>query len=264
MATKDVHPVLAAKDDSSDRQNIQVIARASAILHVLKEHPDGLSLGAIAKLVELPRSTVQRIVDALDRESLVIAAAGTSGVRLGPALIALAAATQFEIVDIARPLMTVLSKQLGETVDLSILDQDKVVFVHQVAGTHRLTALSAIGIGFPLHCSANGKALLAELDDADLNKLKKKIKLTKETKNSIQTWDRLEKELSQIRNTHVAYDWEEHSMGICAISIALRTPAGELAAISVPVPTQRFEPNRLKITTKLLESRDALRQRLSR
>ena len=76
-------------DEAAGKGGIQVIARAVGVLHKLREHPDGLSLGELAKLLKLPRSTIQRIVAALDDENLVISASPTRGVRLGPALLAL-------------------------------------------------------------------------------------------------------------------------------------------------------------------------------
>ena len=61
------------------------------MLRALEGQPDGLSLGQIGERVGLARSTVQRIVEALRTEQFVIAASPTSGVRLGPALIRMAA-----------------------------------------------------------------------------------------------------------------------------------------------------------------------------
>src|SRR5271154_4648326 len=77
---------------ASDKSPIQVIARAAAVLRVLETAPEGLSLGAIAEALKLPRSTIQRIVGALEMESLAIGATPTGRVKLGPALLRLAAA----------------------------------------------------------------------------------------------------------------------------------------------------------------------------
>lgn len=244
----------------SERKSIQVISRATAILWALEKNPEGLSLGEIAKRVALPRSTVQRIVDALDRESLLIASSPASKVRLGPALLTLAAATRFEIVDLLRPTLEALAKETGETVDLAIGDQDKVVFVDQVSGTHRLTAVSAVGVSFPLHCSANGKAVLAALDEAGLERLKKRMKLTRRTPNTITTWPRLSQELERIRATGIAIDREENSPGICAVATAVRSLTGELAAISIPVPAQRFATMEAELARLLSAHSEALRQ----
>ena len=85
--------VMTDSDDSEkaiSRNGIQVIARAAAVLRALKDDPTGLSLGQIAERVALPRSTVQRIVAALQDERLVISSNQGSGIRLGPELHALA------------------------------------------------------------------------------------------------------------------------------------------------------------------------------
>ena len=254
----------AAPLPAADRQGVQVIARAAALLRALEHQPDGMSLGELAKAIDLPRSTVQRIVDALDNEGFVIAASAVSGVRLGPALLALAAATRFHIAEAARQTLEALAKECGETVDLSIADQDKAVFIDQVSGTHRLTAVSAIGVSFPLHSSANGKAVLAAMVDADIAKLRKRLRLAAFTPHTITNWDRLEREIETIRRTGLAFDREENSIGICAVAMAIRSPSGEIAAISVPAPAQRFLANEAKLAATLLKHGGRLQQKLTR
>ena len=240
-------------DESASKGGIQVIARAVAVLHKLREHPEGLSLGELAKLLKLPRSTIQRIVAALDEENLVIAASPTRGVRLGPALLAFAAATRFEISEVARPTLQEISLLSGETVDLSLLDGNKLVFIGQVVGGHRLKAESGIGVSFSLHSTAPGKAMLAAMSDAEMLALRPRMSFARMTPNTITTWPELIEDIASVRETGMGVDVEENSMGICAVAIALRLPSGEIAAISVPVPTQRFEAMRPTIE-KLLST----------
>lgn len=242
------------------KSGVQVIARAVAVLRALQDNPAGLSLGELAKLLALPRSTVQRIVDALDAENLVIAASPTRGVRLGPALLALAAATRFEIAEIARPTMQEISRQCGETVDLSLLDGDKLVFIDQVAGVHRLRAESAIGVSFPLHSTAPGKAMLAAMSPTTLSNLRPRLRLTRYTQRTITSWSVLERALDEVRRTQLGTDEEENSIGICALAAALQLPGGELAAVSVPVPTPRFADSRERIEALLRTHCQRLRQ----
>lgn len=255
---------METEDDDGRPGGIQVIARAAALLRALERRPDGLSLGELAKAVALPRSTVQRIVDALDDEGLVLAASSTSGVRLGPALLALAAATRFHIAEAARDTLAELAKECGETVDLSLVDQDKAVFIDQVAGTHRLTAVSAVGVAFPLHGSANGKALLAAMDDADIAKLQRRLRLSALTPNTLTDWGALQSEIAAIRKAGVAYDREENSLGISAVATVIRSPSGELAAISVPAPTHRFQAQESRLTKALLKHAGQLQNKLGR
>jgi IclR family acetate operon transcriptional repressor len=250
--------------DEPGNASVQVISRAVAILRALKENPAGLSLSEIAKRVDLPRSTVQRIVRALDQESLVIASSSNGGFALGPLLLALAASTRFEIVDFLRPTLEVLARETGESVDLSVINQDRAVFVDQVTGTQRLTAVSAVGVAFPLHCSANGKAMLAALSDKDIVRLQKNFELTRRTVRTITAWPELLSEIDNIRETGIAVDREENSIGICAIAASFRGPKGELAAISIPVPVQRFASRELELAALLKSHATRLQLRHAR
>ena len=233
-------------------------------MRVLGDHPDGLTLAEIAKALDLPRSTVQRIVDSLDHENLVIAASPTRGVRLGPALLALAAHTRFEISEIAKKTLHQISDECRETVAISIFNGERIIFIDQVAGGHELRVESPIGNSLPLHTSAAGKVILAALDSKTFNKLQRRINLDKLTEKSITDWDNLVHELEEIRKTGVAFDHEETSLGISAIGMALKMPNGEFAAITIPVPTQRFTSfQQENLKELLLKHGSALQKRLT-
>jgi len=237
--------------NSIDRGGIQVIARAAAVLRSLRDEPNGLSLGEIAARIALPRSTVQRIVAALVEERLLQAASMRARVKLGPALVELASAADAGTERVARPFMQELSRLADETVDLSILEADSAVFVDQVQGTQRLAAVSAVGKRFPLHCTANGKALLALLSparrDALLSgRLKRYSPATLTDKASLQT------ALRDVQQTGLAYDLEEHSLGICAVGAAFLDRSGRAYSISIPVPSSRF-PAKRQLLARLLK-----------
>jgi DNA-binding IclR family transcriptional regulator len=157
---------LTDKPSRAPKRGIQVIARAASILRALENEPDGLSLGKIAQRVGLSRSTVQRIVDALAEEHLLIGASPSSGVKLGPAILRMASNSSFDFVEFIRPYIADLSRETGETVDVSEMQKKRTVFVDQVVGSARLNIVSPIGEAFPLHCLASGKAMLATLPDS--------------------------------------------------------------------------------------------------
>ncbi len=228
-----------AKPDKS-KLGVQVIARAVEILRALEGNDQGLSLGQLSRQLDLPKSTVQRIVAALDAENFVVAASPSARVRLGPALVRIARSIRFQVAEIAHPYIEELSQNTGEAVDLAILDGAKAVFIDHMEGSGRLRAVSAVGLSFPLHCTANGKAMLATLDDEALARMKRSLTLSAFTTNSVRSWSKLEAELQNIRTSGVAYDREEHTIGISAVGSALRGPEGEIAAISVCTPSVRF------------------------
>ena len=249
-------------DKSQEKSQVQVIARAAAILRALEEQPAGLSLGQIAQRVELARSTVQRIVAALAAEKLLIAASPTGRVRLGPTILRLAASARTDFVATARPFLVRLSDELSETVDLAAIKRDHLIFVDQVIGPQRLRAVSAIGETFPLYCTANGKAYLAQLDEVAVARLIG-THFERRTANTITRLDDLLKELKAVRKSGVAFDREEHSVGICAAGVVMRDPLGNDLAISVPVPTQRFYAQEKNIVQRLLATRRALDEQLA-
>ena len=236
---------------ADDRAQIQVIARAAAILRTLENQERGLSLGQIANQVDLPRSTVQRIVAALQAERLLISTPPNGGVRLGPALIRIAASVRVDSLALARPLIVQLSQTLDETIDISIPKRDRAIFVDQVGGSQRLRAVSAVGEDFPLHCTANGKAFLASLDDRDVIA---RIGRTyeKRTGATRTNFAALARDLEAIRRDGYALDRDEHTEGVSAAGIMLRGVTGEALLVSVPVPTIRFAERSASIIARLL------------
>jgi DNA-binding IclR family transcriptional regulator len=241
----------------TEKNHVQVIARAASILRALEGENAGLSLGQIAKRVHLARSTVQRIVASLESEKLLIAASPTGRVRLGPAIRWLADSVRSDFVALARPFISRLSDELQETVDLSAVRKDHLVFIDQVIGSHRLRTVSAVGETFPLYCTANGKAYLSHLDETAIEGLIGKTYEAR-TPKTLTRLDALLADIRTARKTGVAYDREEHTLGICAVGVALNDVNGNPVAISVPVPSQRFHHQHAVIAERLLATKRAM------
>jgi IclR family acetate operon transcriptional repressor len=238
-----------------DRSGIQVIARAATVLRCLEREPDGLSLGDIAARVDLPRSTVQRIVAALVEEQLLMSASLKARVKLGPGLVQLGAAADVGTEKIVRPFMQELSRAVDETVDLSVLRRDAAVFVEQIQGTQRLAAVSAIGKEFPLHCTANGKALLTLIAPERRERLLGG-RLKKFTEATVTDRAQLDELLREGEKSGLAYDLEEHSEGICAVGTAFLDSIGREYSLSIPVPASRW-PSKRQLLSKLLKKTKA-------
>ena len=248
-----------ARPATSTTNGVQVIARAAQILRALDGEPHGLSLSQLSERLDLPRSTVHRVVSALSTEGLLASASPNGRVRLGPEIARLALASRRELRLELRPHLQRLFDRLNETVDCAVLDGDHLRFTDQIAAPHRLRAVSAVGASFPLHCTANGKALLAELSPDEAARVLP-TRLRRFTPATITSRAVLTAEIDEIRKTKVAFDREEHTTGISAAGIAVRDPFGVLAAISVPMPTQRFEGREAEIAEALREARrDILR-----
>ncbi len=218
---------------------IQVIARAADILRALRQAEGALSQAEVAERVGLARSTVHRLLNALEDEGLVESGGPRGRYRLGPEVGRLADTARRGLIASIHPLLEELSHDVSETVDLSILDRDRATFVDQVVAPHRLRAVSSVGEAFLLHCTANGKAFMAGMSAQDLARATAG-KLPRLTPRTITDPATLLEELDQVRAEGVAYDREENSEGICAVGMVLRGLSGAALAVSVPLPAQRF------------------------
>ena len=237
--------------DKPSRHGIQVIARAAAILRALKSDQSGQSLGQIAETVALPRSTVQRIVGALQVERLVIADAKGRGFRLGPEVSALAEAARYNTVESCRLVLSELAHRTGETADLSVMRGEAMIFLDQVPGTHRLRTVSSVGEAFPLSTTANGKACLSKLPESKAQTL---VEAEWDRRGTPGDLGKFMATLRQIGEARMAYDLGTHTQGICAVGFAFRDVAGDLYAISVPVPESRFNEVRKRVEVALRDT----------
>lgn len=242
---------MVEESDKRDRSGIQVIARAAAILRVLKDERGGLSLGQIATRVDLPRSTVQRIAAALSAERFIIQDPKGGGIRLGPELGAFAEAANFNIVERCRGILNEVTQKTGETADLAVLRNGGMIFLDQVPGLHRLRTVSSVGEVFPLATTANGRACLALMPDDQARAM-----IEHEAGGAVSPEDMqaLLEKLEDIRETGLAYDRDEHSPGISAAGFAFRDLSGNYHAISVPVPSMRFADIKVRLDDALREA----------
>lgn len=245
------------EQETGPRMGIQVIARAAAILRILRENTSGMSLGQIAERVDLPRSTVQRIVSALQDERLVISNGSGRSIRLGPEITALSEATRYSVVEACRLPLSELSQAVEETVDLSVMRGTGMIFLDQVPGTHRLRTVSSVGEVFPLTDTANGRAALSMLPDEKSRQL---AQAEWRRRGLPDDWERLAEKLEVARRTGLAHDLDEHTPGISAIGSAFLDAVGELHAVSVPIPTTRFAEKRATIEAALKNTLDQIRR----
>jgi DNA-binding IclR family transcriptional regulator len=235
-----------------ERSSIQVLSRAADILKSLQGQPGGLSQTEIGERVDLPRSTVSRLLMALEELGYVSALGPRGPYRLGPEIIAMSMSARRNVLNELRPFLESLSRQVNETVDLSILENGRAVFLDQVVSDHRLRAVSAVGDSFPLHACANGKAMLASMDAASLD-VALGGTLEKFTDNTITSVRTMRRELAEIARHGLAFDHEEHSPGICAVGAVLPSIYGDVLAVSIPVPTQRFTGEEERLGSALIE-----------
>jgi IclR family acetate operon transcriptional repressor len=236
--------------EESDKNGKQVIARAAEVLRALEKSRVGMSLAQLARETDLPRTTVHRIVNALEAQQLVQNA--HDGIKLGPALARMAAAAHTDFVTIARPAVEALGRRTRETVDVSVYRNLHAISVDQYASDQELRVVSAVGTAFPAHCTALGKAILAQLPDEFLLKAVS-LNLEARTRQTLTTREALLEDIAQTQRRGYALDIEEHARGVCGIGVCFKTGHSDFYAISLAVPALRFEDESASLIAALLK-----------
>jgi DNA-binding IclR family transcriptional regulator len=211
------------RPEQNERQDgIQVLRRAAAALDEIAAAPGHLRLVDLGAQLELAKSTVRRL--ALGLVEVGFASIDDQGrFSLGDRLLGLGSADSATIAAMFRPVLEEIARCTEETVDLSVLHGQQMLFIDQIESAHRLRAVSAIGVRFPMDTTANGKAAMALLEGAH----------------------------------GIAFDRDEHTVGISAAGIAGRIAGGHIVAISVPAPTERFRANEKQIVAALRSAAEA-------
>lgn len=231
-----IDPVMAKK---GQRNEMRTIARAVSVLRALADGSGNLSLGQIAKITNLPRSSVQRIVGAMEAEGLVTTQAGQMGVRLGRELVRFGSAVQSNLRSFIRPHLQELHSRTKDTVDLTLLMDGIPIVVDQISSTASLRVVSFVGRPLPLHATASGKCHLMNMTRAEaLTLLQGPLKAF--TSHTITSVSQLAKFAESIADSEFGYDREEYDDGVSAIALPIQTFGTDNYAVAVSMPSKRF------------------------
>ncbi|HEY1820203.1 MAG TPA: IclR family transcriptional regulator [Trebonia sp.] len=201
-----------------------------------------LRVSEAADLLGVARSTAHRLLSALRRRDFLMQDKPNGVYRPGPALhaIGMAAISRIDIRRIAQPVLEQLRDQTRETSSLAILEGTMSRFIECCEGLSAVRVGSRTGIVRYAHASAIGKAMLAALPDAELNRRYRDEELPAATPSSITSRHHLMLELASVRRQGYALNWEESSDGVSAVAVAVLDAAGApLAAVSVAMPSMR-------------------------
>jgi DNA-binding IclR family transcriptional regulator len=203
-----------------------------------------LTVSEAADALSIPTANAQRLLSSLRFHGFVVAQEDSGAFGVGPLLVelALAIGKRLSYREELRPVLTRVSTQTGETVHLMSLSGSKVLFLDSVEGSRLVRVAGRTGQMLDAHLTASGKALLARLDQNDINVLYGDAELPSHTPNSIISRAALVQELKDVRTNGYAVNMGESEADVAAIAMAtpsmLEWPA---LAISVSLPKARLD-----------------------
>ncbi|WP_439032982.1 IclR family transcriptional regulator [Gordonia terrae] len=153
------------------------------------------------------------------------------------------ASVERSLVELAIPFLEDLYVRTSETVHLGVMEGIEVVYLSKIGGHRQARAPSKLGGRMPLHCTAIGKALLANADPSVRSTVLAGA-LRRHTPRTIVQPGVLNRQLDRIMAEGVAFEYEESAVGIVCVAAPVRLAGGEVvAAISVTGPPARFDPS---------------------
>jgi DNA-binding IclR family transcriptional regulator len=228
-------------------QGTQAVIRAVRLLKIFSEAQSEKTLAELASATKLTKTTAHRLLAALESEGLVVRGTARNTYRLGPSIIALGvqALRSSDLRATARPFLSKLAEETGETATLEVLSDGKMLILDEISGRHLISAMVETGTKWPLHATSTGKALLAFLPEPQRGSLTQKP-LAKFTPSTVTDWKELGREWVRIRHNGYATAVEELEMGFSAVGAVFYGPLGDVAgAVSVGGPTNRLTQKRL-------------------
>lgn len=235
---------MAQATSSEKAPRIQALARASAIIDVIAAGDiEGVSLVDICRATELNKTTAFNLLSSLVTLRFVDQNQTSKRYILGLRNIELGRLVQHRlyIPEIARPILVDLCRKTNETVSLALPDHLDLLVVDSLNGSKFLQATAYTGSRSQYHCTALGKAVLAQRSESMRHTIYRLCGLPPLTKHTITDIDTLEAQLPQIRTQGYALDAEENEMGVNCIGAAVLDGFGEVAAaISVTGPSNRW------------------------
>jgi IclR family transcriptional regulator, acetate operon repressor len=218
----------------------RAVDRAAQLLVRVVDSAGPQPFNALLAASGLPKSTVSRLLSALERQGLLQrdrAGAFTPG----PVLARYAGrAGSVELVTMAQPYLDRLGEKTGETVNLAVPTGGAVEQIAQIDSRYLLGATNWVGLRVPLHCSALGKVFLAH-GAATLPE----GALERRTPATITSRETLAAQLAEVRVKGYGVAREELEPGLIAVAAAVRDRDGNVvAALSISGPSVRLGPDR--------------------
>jgi DNA-binding IclR family transcriptional regulator len=222
--------------------------RVLTILEHLTESPQPLTLAQLAGLMRVPKSTLMRLLQALEAHGYVLHLPAERGFVAGSRATTLALRTLrgSNLRRECRAVLRALVGKLGESCNLTVPDAGRVLYVERVETNQPLRMHLQPGTFVPMHCTASGKLFLASMPLLERRRMLANLTLGRHSPHTTVDRDALETELARNARLGLGIDNEEFVLGMIAVAVPVQGEGGKtVAAIACHAPTARLSLNDL-------------------
>jgi IclR family acetate operon transcriptional repressor len=237
------------RKETRETPSIQSLDRGLLILEAVGKSTEPVSLGHLAAMLAIDRSSAFRLANTLKRRGFLANPSAGKDYVLGPSVWRLSRQYDWSkmLATVAHDHLKSLAADTNETAHLAVREGKKALFIDHVTSNHVIAVSGQTGELVPLYCTSHGKALLSDFEEPDLTNLFGGKPLKAFTKNTIQTIRLLARECESIRGQGFATDESEYLDGVRCIAAPIRDRDGAvIASIGISAPAARFPKEREK------------------
>jgi DNA-binding IclR family transcriptional regulator len=220
--------------------------RCLKVLELLAEEPFELSFTELAARLDVPKASAHRLCTTLIEANLITQEPTTRHYMLNSHALWIGSGylRHSPLYRAAFFPMQELARQLPGTVQLGVLDQDYVLFIHSVGYSGAPDAFADVGLRRPLNATASGKIFLAGMSAEEVERIMAKS-TEKYTSSTITSWARMKQEIAQVRKMRYARNVEELLPGYWVLAAGIGGQDDMPAAvISITLPLEEFTPEK--------------------
>jgi IclR family acetate operon transcriptional repressor len=228
---------------------VQSVERALSVLETVAGSAEPVPLAQLTDVLGIDPSSVFRLANTLKRRGFLANPNGRKHYVLGPAIWRLSREYDWSrtLISICRGPLQALANAAGETAHLAIREAREVFFIdHHASEAQGVIVAGQTGRLMPLHCTAHGKALLADFGLTELKALFGKTPLRRYTAQTIGSLPDLATACAQVRTDGYATDAGEFLPDVRCVAVPLRDRTGlVIASIGVSAPATRMSEERV-------------------
>lgn len=234
-------------DALTDPSFMTSLARGLAVIRAFSDSRRSLTIAQISQKTGIPRAAVRRCLHTL--KQLGYADSDVNNFSLRPKILTLGYSylSSTPLTVSAQPYLNNISRTLGESCSLAVLDDNEVLYVARSATSRVMSVALNTGSRLPAYCTSLGRAMLAHLPDDQLKAYFDKVKLRALTEKTVVSQKRLRDILAGVRENGYAVIDEELEVGLRSIAVPVRGASGNvLAALNVGAQAARVSRQQME------------------
>jgi len=241
--------------DKQAKSNLSV-RKALAMINLLADREDFLSLTEISSALGLTMSTAHHIITSLKKDRFVDQNPETKKYGIGLRLYEIGLSNNYyqKLAETAGPVLERMSTETGESSNLAVLIEGQITYIAQKQSSHMMKTFVQLGSRSPVHCTGVGKVLISQYERNEIEKMISNQGLTKYTPKTITTIEELLAELEQVQEQGYAVDREEREEGVICIASPIYNSSQKIvASISISGPAGRINTMNFSEIVSLLK-----------